>query len=204
MSDLQSIGLGTYKQSDREECIESVRTALDVGYHYVDTVQLYENEHYVGEGLAAADVDSEEVFGATKLWRDQLAPETVREAARESRDRLSRETIDLLYVHWPAGEYDPKETLRAFDELRKEGVIEHVGVSNFTPDLLTKLVRRQKAQSSRTRSRCIPSSSKRNSGSTPSTRTYRSSRTRHWPAGRSPTSRRWSRSGRNTVSAQHK
>ena len=134
--DIPQIGLGTYKQSDRSECVDSVETALDVGYRHVDTAQYYENEEFVGEGLAAADVDSSDVFVATKLWHDQLAPDTVREAARESRDRLGVESIDLLYVHWPAGEYSPDETLGAFDELRAGGVIENVGVSNFTPELL--------------------------------------------------------------------
>jgi 2,5-diketo-D-gluconate reductase B len=51
-------------------------------------------------------------------------------------DRLGLDVIDLLYVHWPLGAYDPADTLRAFDELREEGLIRHVGLSNFTPDLL--------------------------------------------------------------------
>jgi len=135
-TDVPPIGLGTYKQSNRAECVDSVGTALDVGYCHVDTAQYYDNERFVGEGLAAADADSSDVFVATKLWHDQLAPETVSEAARESRDRLGVPSIDLLYVHWPAGEYSPEETLGAFDELRADGVIEHVGVSNFTPELL--------------------------------------------------------------------
>ena len=129
------LGLGTW-QSDSESCAETVRTALEMGYRHLDTARYYENERAVGEGLARADVAREEVVVATKLWHDDLDYESVHELARESRDRLGVDAIDLLYVHWPTNEYDPEDTLRAFAELRDDGVIRSVGVSNFTPELL--------------------------------------------------------------------
>ncbi|PSP55880.1 aldehyde oxidoreductase [Halobacteriales archaeon QS_1_67_19] len=127
------LGLGTWQNTDPEQCAESVRTALEMGYRHIDTAQAYDNEEYVGEGLAAADVDREEVFLATKVWTSNLAHDDVIETAKESLDRLGVDSVDLLYVHWPANEYDPEDTLPAFDRLHDEGLIENVGVSNFEP-----------------------------------------------------------------------
>ena len=127
------LGLGTWQNDDPGQCTESVRTALETGYRHVDTAQAYDNEGAVGEGIATADVDREEVFLATKIWISNLAYDDVLETARESLDRLGVDSVDLLYVHWPARTYDPEDTLAAFDELYDEGLIEHVGVSNFQP-----------------------------------------------------------------------
>ncbi|ELY66435.1 aldo/keto reductase [Natronococcus jeotgali] len=128
------LGLGTWQNEDPEACAESVRTALETGYRHVDTAQAYDNEDAVGEGIASADVDREELFLATKLWIDNLGADDVAETARESMDRLGVDYLDMLYVHWPAGEYDPEETLGALSELYDEGLIENVGVSNFMPE----------------------------------------------------------------------
>ncbi|MFB6131716.1 MAG: aldo/keto reductase [Salinigranum sp.] len=137
MSDVvPEIGLGTSRNDDPEQCAESVRTALEAGYRHVDTAQGYGNEAAVGDGVARADVPREEVFLATKVGSDNLAYEDVLASTEASLDRLGVDYVDLLYVHWPIGTYDPEETLRAFDELYDDGTIEHVGVSNFTPDLL--------------------------------------------------------------------
>jgi diketogulonate reductase-like aldo/keto reductase len=132
-SGMPMLGLGTWQNEAHDQCVESVRTALETGYRHVDTAQAYRNERAVGEGLAAADVDREDVFLATKVWTSRLSSEGVVESTAESLDRLGTEYLDLLYVHWPAGEYDPTETLAAFDELHAEGLVRNVGVSNFEP-----------------------------------------------------------------------
>lgn len=134
--EIPAIGLGTYENDDPEGCAASVEAALNCGYRHVDTAEGYDNESAVGEGIAAADVDREAVFVATKLSPDNLGYEAVIEHAHESRKRLGVDTIDLLYVHWPIRSYDAEETLPAFEKLRKEGVIRHIGLSNFTPALL--------------------------------------------------------------------
>ncbi len=130
------VGLGTWKNDDAERCAETVRTALELGYRHVDTAAIYGNELAVGGGLAHADVPREEVVVATKVWHDNQGYDDAIESARRSRERLGIDTIDVLYVHWPCFSYDPEETLPAFDHLRDEGVIRHVGVSNFTPEHL--------------------------------------------------------------------
>lgn len=127
------VGLGTWENDAHDACVESVRTALEMGYRHVDTAQAYGNEDAVGEGIETADVPREEVFLATKVWIENLEYDDVLETAQGSLDDLGVEYVDLLYVHWPSGEYDPEETLEAFSELIDEGKVERIGLSNFEP-----------------------------------------------------------------------
>ena len=142
---MPDVGLGTYGNVDPIECADSVETALNLGYRHVDTAEGYNNESAVGEGLEAADVDSEDVLVATKVSPSNLGFRDAVEHARASRERLRLEVVDLLYVHWPIGAYDPADTLAAFDDLRDEGVVRHVGLSNFTTDLLDEAIERLEA-----------------------------------------------------------
>jgi diketogulonate reductase-like aldo/keto reductase len=128
------LGLGTWQNDDHDECADSVETALEMGYRHIDTAQAYRNEDAVGEGIAAADVDRDDIFLATKIWISNLSHDDVLETAQQSLDRLGTDYLDLLYIHWPAREYDPEETLAAFDQLYDEGKIERIGVSNFEPE----------------------------------------------------------------------
>lgn len=136
MTDIPSPGLGTSGNDDPNQCAESVATALELGYRHVDTAQMYENEESVGDGIADSEVPREEVFLATKVLPDNLAREDVLTTAQESLDRLGVEQVDLFYVHWPMKAYGAEETLPAFDKLREQGTTKHVGVSNFTVELL--------------------------------------------------------------------
>ncbi|UPV75489.1 aldo/keto reductase [Halorussus limi] len=136
MTTIPSPGLGTSGNDDPEQCAETVRTALDVGYRHLDTAQMYDNESAVGDGVAASEVPREEVFLATKVLPANLAPEDVRETTEESLDRLGVDSVDMLYVHWPTGAYDAEATLPVFDELREAGKTERVAVSNFTTELI--------------------------------------------------------------------
>lgn len=132
-------GLGTYDAAP-PDCEEAVEFALEIGYRHVDTAQGYENEAAVGRALEASAVDTDEVVVATKLSSSNLAATDVLETARESRERLGVETIDLLYVHWPIRTYDPDETLPALDRLVDEGVVDTIGLSNFTPAQLEEAI----------------------------------------------------------------
>ncbi|WP_076427097.1 aldo/keto reductase [Haladaptatus litoreus] len=133
---IPKLGLGTWQNTDGEDCAHSVKYALDLGYEHIDTAQAYDNEEYVGEGIEESSVDREDFFLATKVWIDNLEHDDVLETTQNSLDKLGTDYVDLLYVHWPAREYDPEETLAAFDQLYDEGKIEHVGVSNFEPEHL--------------------------------------------------------------------
>jgi diketogulonate reductase-like aldo/keto reductase len=142
MQDIPRLGFGTYQNDDPEQCVESVRTALDAGYRHVDTAQSYGNEAAVGDGIEASDVPREDVFVATKLSTENLAYDDAVETARESAERLGVETIDLLYVHWPINSYDPEGTIEALNDLHEDGVIDAVGLSNFRIDQLNDAIER--------------------------------------------------------------
>jgi diketogulonate reductase-like aldo/keto reductase len=128
---IPKLGLGTW-QNTGPGCTESVRTALELGYRHVDTAQAYENEAEVGEGIATADVDREDVFLTTKVWRSNLQPDDLRESVRGSLDRLGVEYVDLLLLHWPHPRVPAAEPLGAMAALREQGLIRHIGVSNYT------------------------------------------------------------------------
>jgi len=134
------LGLGTWENTDPDDCIESVQVALESGYRHIDTAQAYGNEHEVGEGIARADVDRDDVFLATKVWLDNLAYDDVIDTTSASLDRLGTDYVDLLYVHWPSRTYDAEDTLEAFDELEERGWIDRVGVSNFEPEHMEEAV----------------------------------------------------------------
>ena len=135
-SEMPMLGLGTWQNEDPDQCAESVRTALEMGYRHIDTAQVYGNEESVGEGIEQADVPREDVFLATKVWKSSLNYDDVIHSTTESLDELDVASVDLLYVHWPADEYDPEDTLPAFAELRDRGAIDRIGVSNFEPEHL--------------------------------------------------------------------
>ncbi|WP_199268291.1 aldo/keto reductase [Halorhabdus sp. CUG00001] len=132
MDDLQAVGLGTMGIDDPA----TIETAIELGYRHLDTAQIYDNESIVGEGIERSALDRDALFVATKVWIDKLGPESIEESTAASLDRLGLANVDLLSVHRPRGDYDPETTLPAFDDLRARGVIEHVGVSNFTVEQL--------------------------------------------------------------------
>ncbi|NEU57616.1 aldo/keto reductase [Halorussus sp. MSC15.2] len=137
------LGLGTYQDADYDECVESVRTALEIGYRHVDATErreAYYNETAVGDAVEQVGVPRDELFVATKVSPEDLDYDHVYRSVEESLDRLGMEYVDLLYVHWPTGDYEATETLDAFADLREEGLIERIGVSNFTVDLLAEAV----------------------------------------------------------------
>jgi 2,5-diketo-D-gluconate reductase B len=134
-------GLGTYRQTEHDVCVESVSTALEVGYRHVDTAEAYGNEAAVSDGIAAAEVDDSEVFLATKVlhprFTDDYSAAGVEDHVRACLDRLDVESVELLYgVHWPAGEYDPEITFGACAALYDEGLFDRLGVCNMTADQL--------------------------------------------------------------------
>lgn len=138
MTKLPNLGLGTWQNSNPKECREAVKTALDMGYEHIDTAQAYDNEEDVGEGLEAAEVDREDFFLASKIWINNLSAEKVKASTEESLEKLGVDSVDLMYVHWPSGDYSPEKTLGAFKDLVEEGKIDNIGISNFEPEQVDK------------------------------------------------------------------
>ncbi|MFB6202279.1 MAG: aldo/keto reductase [Halorhabdus sp.] len=126
------MGLGT-SNVPVDRCADVVEWALDIGYRHVDTAQYYDTEAAVGRGLARSDVDRGDVVVATKVRPGNLGYEDVLRSVEESLDRLDVDAVDVLYVHGPAGAYDPEATIDAFEELHDRGAFTRFGVSNFSP-----------------------------------------------------------------------
>jgi len=133
---MPQLGFGTWENDDHDQCAASVETALDIGYRHIDTAQIYRNEAAVGDGIAESSVARDEIFLATKVWITNLGADDVLSSTDDSLERLGTDYLDLLYVHWAAGEYDPEETLAAFEQLHEAGKVERIGVSNFEPEHL--------------------------------------------------------------------
>jgi diketogulonate reductase-like aldo/keto reductase len=133
--DVPALGLGTW-QITGEDCYEAVRDALEIGYRHIDTAQVYENEDDVGRALADAGVDRDDVFLVTKVWPSNLAPENLPRSVERSLDKLQTDYVDLLYVHWPSGDFEMNGTMEALRAQQDEDRAHRLGVSNFTPDLL--------------------------------------------------------------------
>lgn len=133
------LGFGVYKVPD-DEAEPAVGEALEAGYRLVDTATLYGNEAGVGRAVRASGLERDEVYVTTKLWND--AHGDAAEAAFEaSVERLGLGAPDLYLIHWPCPARDLYvPTWRTLLRLRDEGRARSVGVSNFQPDHLRRIV----------------------------------------------------------------
>lgn len=125
------IGFGTWKLKGKV-CYTAVRTALDMGYRHIDTADRYKNHKPIAHALKDSNVPREEVFIATKVWWTDLSKRKVIEKAHKFLKELQTEYIDLLLIHWPNRKISLEETLAGMQQLKNEGVIKSIGVSNFT------------------------------------------------------------------------
>lgn len=129
--DVPVLGLGTYRLRGNE-CTDVVEAALEMGYRHIDTAEFYSNQAAVGDAIAAAPVDREELFVTTKIWKTDLAYDQAIASATESLEKLDIGYIDLLLIHWPNTSVPTAETIRAMNHLQEEGLVRHIGVSNFS------------------------------------------------------------------------
>lgn len=123
----------------------AIERALALGYRHMDTAQIYDNESDVGRALRASGIARSEVFLATKLHRDNLRADAVRQSTEDSLRRLSTDYVDLLLIHWPNEAVPLGETLEAMTRLRDAGRTRFIGVCNFNIDLLTEAVQMHRA-----------------------------------------------------------
>jgi 2,5-diketo-D-gluconate reductase A len=136
---IPQLGFGVF-QIDPDETTEPVRIALDVGYRLIDTAQGYRNEQAVGEALRNSAAPIADIFVTTKLTNSQHGRDKTLAAFDDSMRKLRLDVLDLFLIHWPVPALDLYvETWKAFDELRREGRIRSIGVSNFTTEYLQRL-----------------------------------------------------------------
>lgn len=134
---IPKVGFGTWKATDKEQCKNAVRTALEIGYRHIDTAAIYGNEDAVGEGIAEFlknnNVSREELFIVTKVWNTEQGYETTLKAYEESLKKLGLDYIDMYLIHWPQPKDLNKtwETWRALETLYKSGKVKAIGACNM-------------------------------------------------------------------------
>ena len=137
---IPQLGFGVF-QIDPNETVDPVRLALDVGYRLIDTAQGYRNEEGVGDALANSGIAIDDLFVTTKLTNSEHGRDKTFAAFDGSMRKLRLDVLDLFLIHWPLPKLDRYvETWKAFDELRKDGRIRSIGVSNFTVGHLQRLL----------------------------------------------------------------
>ena len=137
---IPQLGLGVYKASD-EDAEFAVGTALEAGYRLIDTAKLYNNETGVGRAIKNSSISREDIFVTTKLWNSDQGYDATVAAFHDSLERLGLDYLDLYLIHWPMPALDTYvDTWRAFEDLHKQVLIKSIGVSNFNPEHLEKLL----------------------------------------------------------------
>jgi 2,5-diketo-D-gluconate reductase A len=138
--EIPQLGYGVF-QVPPKETEEVVARALQVGYRHIDTAAAYRNEGPVGQAIHASGIPREEIFVTTKCFNDDHGKDKAKKAFKASLERLELEHIDLYLIHWPVPAHDLYvETWQAFIELQAEGLVRAIGVSNFQPAHLERIV----------------------------------------------------------------
>ncbi|WP_030148323.1 aldo/keto reductase [Mycetocola saprophilus] len=137
---IPQIGFGVYKVPD-EETRAAVASALDLGYRSIDTAALYGNEAGVGTAIAESGLARDDLFITSKVWNTEHGFDKTLAAFDRSMELLGLDTLDMFLIHWPCPRQDLyRETWRALERLYADGRVRTIGVSNFTPTHLTRLL----------------------------------------------------------------
>ena len=127
MNIVPQFGVGTFRLSG-QTVIDSVKTALEVGYRAVDTAQIYANEAEVGQAIAESQVNRNELFITTKIWTDHYAPDKLIPSLKESLHKLRTDAVNLTLIHWPAPRLGVQipELIQTLLEAKQQGLTEHI------------------------------------------------------------------------------
>jgi 2,5-diketo-D-gluconate reductase A len=139
---IPQLGFGVF-QVPPDQTAQVTGTALEVGYRHLDTAQMYGNEAGVGEAIKASGIARDELYVTSKLNNTFHEPDAARRAFDESLNRLGLDRIDLFLIHWPLptrydGDY--VSTWRTLNEFVADGRATSVGVSNFQPAHLDRII----------------------------------------------------------------
>ncbi|MFK0024469.1 aldo/keto reductase [Streptomyces sp. NPDC090798] len=137
---MPQLGFGVWQVPD-DEAEQAVATALESGYRSIDTAAIYGNEEGTGKAIAASGIPREDLFVTTKLWNSDQGYDSTLRAFDTSLEKLGLDYLDLYLIHWPLpsrGKYI--DTYKAFEKLYTDGRVKAIGVSNFYPEHLEKLI----------------------------------------------------------------
>lgn len=137
---IPQLGLGVW-QVPPATTAETVAQAIRLGYRLIDGAAIYGNEEGLGQGVRDSGVARDDIFVTTKVWNDDQGYDTTLRAVEASLQRLGMEGVELCLIHWPVPAKDRYlDTWRALIRLREEGMVRSIGVSNFLPQHLERLV----------------------------------------------------------------
>jgi diketogulonate reductase-like aldo/keto reductase len=138
---MPALGLGVF-QTPPEETTGAVQTALRGGYRLIDTAAAYGNEREVGEGVRRSGIARNDVFLETKVWISDYGYDATLHAFDKSAGKLGVDQLDLLLLHQPMpGRFElTLDAYRALEKLLADGKVRAIGVSNFMPEHLDRLV----------------------------------------------------------------
>ncbi len=137
---IPQFGVGVFQVAP-EATTENVLSALDAGYRHIDTATAYGNEAQVGQAVRASGLERSELFVTTKCADDDHGYDAAMRALKTSLGRLEMEHVDLYLIHWPVPSQDRYvETWRAFIEAQQAGLARAIGVSNFQPAHLRRII----------------------------------------------------------------
>jgi 2,5-diketo-D-gluconate reductase A len=139
---IPQFGLGVW-QVPAEDTERVVNDALEIGYRHIDTAQMYGNEAGVGAAIKASGLAREDLYVTTKLNNGFHRPDDAKRSLAESLERLGLDKVDLFLIHWPLPtQYDGDfvSTWQALIDLQAEGLTTSIGVSNFQPAHLDRIV----------------------------------------------------------------
>ncbi len=136
---IPQLGFGVF-QVPAQETYDAVSSALQAGYRSIDTAKAYGNEEGVGRAIADSGVARKELFVTTKLWNDDHGYDSTLKAFDTSLAALGLDYLDLYLIHWPVPAQDRfVDSYKAFEQLKSEGRVRSIGVSNFTEAHLQRL-----------------------------------------------------------------
>ncbi|MEV5981241.1 aldo/keto reductase [Streptomyces sp. NPDC052114] len=137
---MPQLGFGVWQVPD-DEAEKAVATALEAGYRSIDTAAVYGNEEGTGRAVAASGIPREELFVTTKLWNADQGHDSTLRAFDTSLEKLGLDYVDLYLIHWPLPSKDSYvDTYKAFEKIQADGRAKSIGVSNFLPEHLERLI----------------------------------------------------------------
>ena len=137
---IPQLGYGVWQIEDNGAA-DAVGTALETGYRHIDTASIYGNEVGVGRGIATSSVPREDIFLTTKLWNSDQGFEKAISALDASLEWLGTDYVDLYLIHWAKPQQGTYlESWRALIELKKQGKVRSIGVSNFPQAQLREII----------------------------------------------------------------
>jgi diketogulonate reductase-like aldo/keto reductase len=138
---MPALGLGVF-QSPPEETTTAVEAALRDGYRLIDTAAAYDNEREVGEAIRRSDVPRDEIFVTTKLWISDYGYDAAQVGFEASLRRLGVDHVDLYLLHQPVPAHfeDTIGAYKAAETFLADGRARAIGVSNFSPEHLRRLI----------------------------------------------------------------